>query len=63
MTYSVAALVEDLRASYGPAAPKEALGLMVIARDRGLARERVLFATAAILLCRSDAGHSPAPHA
>lgn len=54
--YHMGSLVQDLRSSYGAAAPREALALMIVARDRGLAKERDVFVTAAILLCRPSAG-------
>lgn len=53
MSYDLASLVEDLRASYGHDASNEAVGLIIAARDRGMMPEAGVFASAAIMLCRS----------
>lgn len=61
--YTITSLVEDLRASYGSGASQEAVALIVAARNRGMAKERDIFTTAAILLCRPSSGMPPAAHA
>jgi hypothetical protein len=60
MSYTITSLVEDLRDSYGAGAPNQAVALIVAARNRGMLRERDIFTTAAILLCRQHSAVPPA---
>jgi hypothetical protein len=51
VSYSIDALVNDMRVSFGPTASARAIGLMLEARRRGMMHERDVFTSAAILLC------------
>lgn len=59
MTYTLGALVDDLRSSYRERAPSEAIGLMIEAIRRGMAEERDVLTSAAIMLCSPSTGERP----
>jgi hypothetical protein len=50
--YSIDALIDDLKTCYGAKASREAIGLMLAARQRGMMKQHDIFAQAAIRLCR-----------